>query len=99
MGLPDDEQRVLDDIEDRLLSEDPQLRDCFSALGSSVPIKPVNGWWRTASDKQQTRRGPRQYTENEIFAIVMEIGLVIIGVVLVVLLILGTVWMLGAFGH
>ena len=100
MGLPDDEQRVLDAIEYQLLSEDPQLLDGFSALGSFVPpIKPVNGWWRTASDKQQTRRGPRQYTENEIFAIVMEIGLVIIGVVLVVLLILGAVWMLGAFGH
>ena len=100
MSLPDDEQRVLDAIEYQLLSEDPQLRDCFSALGSFVPpIKPVNGWWRTASDKQQTRRGPRQYTENEIFAIVIELGLVIIGVVLVVLLILGVLWMFAVFNH
>jgi hypothetical protein len=39
-----DEQRVLDAIEYQLLSEDPQLWDCFSALGSlTPPIKPVNG--------------------------------------------------------
>ena len=63
MGLPDDEQRVLDAIEYQLLSEDPQLRDCFSALGSlTPPIKLMNGWWRTAPDRKQTRRGPRQLT-------------------------------------
>ena len=50
MGLRDDEQRVLDAIEYQLLYEDPQLWDCFSALGGlTPPIKPVNGWWRTVS--------------------------------------------------
>jgi hypothetical protein len=45
MGSLDDEQRVLDGIEYQLLSEDPQLWDCFSALGGlTPPIKPVNGW-------------------------------------------------------
>ena len=100
MGQPDDEQRVLDAIEYQLLSEDPQLRDRFSALGSYMPpIKPVNGWWRSAPDRKQARRGPRRFTDNEIFATVIELGLVIIAVVLVVLLILGAVWMLAVLSH
>jgi hypothetical protein len=60
MGSKDDEQRVLDAIEYHLLSQDPRLWDCFSALGSLTPtIKPVNGRWRTASYRKEARRGLR----------------------------------------
>ena len=100
MSLQDDEQRALDAIEYQLLSEDPQLWDCFSALGGlTPPIKPVNGWWRTARDRKQARRGLRRCTDNQVFRIVIELVLVIIAVVLVVMLILGTVWMLAALSH
>jgi hypothetical protein len=100
MSSPDDEQRVLEAIEYQLLSEDPQLWDCFSALGSlTPPIKPVNGWWRTVPHRKEARRGLRRCTDNQVFAIVIELVLVIIAVVLVVMLILGAVWMLAALSH
>ena len=106
MGSRDDEQRVLDAIEYQLLSEDPQLWDCFSALGGlTPPIKPVNGWWHTAPVRKKAR--PRnnssartaRYADNQVFRIVIELVLVIIAVVLVAMLILGTVWMLATLSH
>jgi Protein of unknown function (DUF3040) len=97
MSLQDGEQRALDAIEYQLLFEDPQLWDCFSALGSlTPPIKPVNGWWRTAPVRKEARlrkdarRGLRRCTDNQVLAIVIELVLVIIAVVLVVMFILGT---------
>jgi len=106
MGSRDDEQRVLDAIEHQLLSEDPQLWDCFSALGGlTPPIKPVNGWWRTAPVRKEARpgnnarRGLRRCTDNQVFRIVIELVLVIIAVVLVVMLMLGTVWVLATLSH
>ena len=105
MGLPEDEQRVLDAIEYQLLADDPQLFDCFSALGSlSPPVKPLDGWWCSASHgkkarHRKARRGLRQSTDNQVFRIVIELVLVIIAIVGVVMLILGAVWMLAALSH
>ena len=106
MGLPDDEQRVLDAIEYQLLAEDPQLFDCFSALGSlTPPIKLLDGWWCSASHgkkgrhRKNGRRGMRQFTDNQAFAIVIELVLVVIALVGVVMLILGTVWMLAVLSR
>jgi hypothetical protein len=106
MGLPDDEQRVLDAIEYQLLADDPQLFDCFSALGSlTPPVKPLDGWWSSASHgkkarhRTKARRGPRQATDNQVFRIAFELVLVIIAIVGVVMLILGAVWMLAALSH
>jgi hypothetical protein len=105
MGLPDDEQRVLDAIEYQLLADDPQLFDCFSALGSlTQPVKPLDGWWCSASRgkkarHRKARRGLRQSTDNQVFRIVIELVLVIIAIVGVVMLILGAVWMLAALSH
>ena len=106
MGLPDDEQRVLDAIEYQLLAEDPQLYDCFSALGGLTrPIKPLDGWWYPASrgkkarHRKKARRGLRGFTDNQVVAIVVELVLVIIAIVSVVMLILGAVWMLAALSH
>jgi Protein of unknown function (DUF3040) len=105
MGLPDDEQRVLDAIEYQLLADDPQLFDCFSDLGSlTPPVKSLDGWWCSASHgkkarHRKARRGPRQSTDNQVFRIVIELVLVIIAIVGVVMLILGAVWMLAALSH
>ncbi len=100
MSLQDDEQWALDAIEYQLLSEDPQLWDCFSALGGlTPPKKPLNGWWRTAPDRKQARRGRRRSAGNQVFRIAIELVLVVIAVVLVVMLILGAVWMLAALSH
>jgi hypothetical protein len=100
MGLRDDEQRALDAIEYQLLSEDPHLRDCFSALGAlTSPVRPVNGWWSTARDERHAQAGPRRRTDNQVFTTVIELGLVIIAVVLVVMVVLGTVWVLAALSH
>ena len=100
MGLRDDEQRALDAIEYELLSGDPQLRDCFSALDSTTPpVKPVKASPRTAPVRKQARPGPRRCTGNQISATMVDLVLVIIAVVLIVMLIVGVVWMPAALGH
>jgi hypothetical protein len=49
--------------------------------------------------RKNGRRGLRQFTDNQAFAIVIELVLVIIALVGVVMLILGTVWMLAVLSH
>ena len=100
MGLREDEQRVLDAIEYELLSGDPQLWDCFSALSSTAPpVKPVKGWARTAPNRKQARPGPRRCTGNQASATVVELVLVLLAVMLVLMLIFGVVWKPAALSH
>jgi Protein of unknown function (DUF3040) len=61
MSSRDNEQRVLDAIENRLRTEDPQLIGCFWAFGSIAPrAAQANGPDCPAPSREVVPRGSRQ---------------------------------------
>jgi hypothetical protein len=100
MGSRDDEQRILDAIENQFQTEDPQLMDRFSALASvTPPVKPENGRRWAAPYTKEALRGRLRRTDQQAYAIVIELVLVIIAVVLVAMFLVGAVWVLIALSH
>jgi hypothetical protein len=93
MNSQGDEQQVLDSIESQLRTEDPRLIACFLAFNCvTPPIKPLNGWYRSAPHAGHRRTDRPARTDRRAKAGTAELVLLAIAFMMFAVLIAALVW-------